>query len=217
MRSLYEREGVRFLYKGINASVLRNATFVTSKMFVYNSLKQEYKLNSFREKMLSGFVAGGIGTIVGSPFDLILVNMQSNPAKYTSISKTAFITLKNEGIFGFYKGFQYTLSRAVVVTSSQFAVFEQIKQSIQSENKLAAFFISSVSSSVITSVVSNPIDVCKTRTMNNIQPNTIMSIIKEESIHGLWKGVEMNLCRQIPLNIIRFGLFELYSNAFSRI
>ena len=108
-----------------------------------------------------GFAAGGIATVIGSPFDVILVNMQSNSSKYNSLLSTGTKIYLNDGWLGFYKGFSFTFSRAIVVTASQFAVFEQIKQELTNINdNTLKFLISSISSSVVTSFISNPIDVC---------------------------------------------------------
>ena len=219
MSSIYKQEGVHFLTKGVYATIFRNGTFISSKMFAYNYLKNKYNPNTFQEKVLCGCTAGFVGASVGSPFDVILINMQSNPYKYQSISSSAMTIFKTDGLLGFYKGFKFTLSRAVVVTSCQFSVFDQIKQELSNfnnSNTQQKFIISSITSSIITSIVSNPIDLCKTRTINNIQPSTIFEIIKKEGIISLWKGLEANVCRQIPLNLIRFGFFDFYHNIFCK-
>ena len=215
--SIYKTEGANFLTKGINATIFRNGTFISSKMFAYNYLKNKYNSNTFHEKVLCGCTAGFVGASVGSPFDVILINMQSNPNKYPTMGSSAMTIFQKDGFLGFYKGYKFTLSRAVVVTSCQFSVFDQIKQELSNFNHFNTqqkFLMSSISSSIITSVISNPIDLCKTRTINNIQPSTIFEIIKKEGILSLWKGLEANICRQIPLNLIRFGLFEVYYNLF---
>jgi hypothetical protein len=186
-------------------------------MFAYNYLKNKYNPNTFYEKVLCGCTAGFVGASVGSPFDVILINMQSKPNKYQSMTSSAMTIFQKDGLLGFYRGYNFTLSRAVVVTSCQFSVFDQIKQELsnfKNFNTQQQFLVSSISSSIITSIISNPIDLCKTRTINNIHPCTVFEIITKEGFLSLWKGLEANLCRQIPLNLIRFGLFDFYHNLF---
>lgn len=203
-----------FLYKGISASILRNGTFVSTKMYAYNYLKKEYNPRNFGTKFLCGCTAGAIGATVGTPFDTVMVNMQSNPKINTNILTTVHRLYDTNGIRGFWKGYNYTLSRGIVVTACQFSVFEQLKQELieQNMNETTRFLLSSVTSSVITSLVSNPVDLCKTRKMNDIYPNTIVTIYKKEGLLNLWKGLIPNIMRQIPMNIIRFGCFEMFSD-----
>lgn len=202
-----------FLYKGICASILRNGTFVSTKMYVYNYLKKEYNPVNFGTKFLCGCTAGAIGATVGTPFDIIMVNMQSTPKINKSILTTTYRIYDTNGLYGFWKGYNYTLSRGIVVTACQFSVFEQLKQELLEYNfkETNRFLISSVTSSIITSIVSNPLDLCKTRKMNDVYPNTIVDICNKEGVVNLWKGLVPNIMRQIPMNIIRFGCFDVFS------
>jgi len=142
--------------------------------------------------------------------------MQNNPILYPTIAKTVKNTLFDNGIKDFWKGVEYTTSRAIVVTSCQFAVYEQIKQELTEnktiKNSTLIFACSSISSSVITALLSNPLDVCKNRAINNKENVSIFNIIHKEGIISLWKGLSINIARQIPLNLIRFSLFEFYRN-----
>lgn len=214
--SIIKNTNRSFLYKGIYASILRNGTFVSTKMYAYNYLKEEYDPQFFGTKFICGCAAGTIGATVGTPFDIVMVNMQSNPKINTNILTTIHRIYYTNGIYGFWKGYNYTLSRAIVVTSCQFSVFEQLKQELKqySINETNRFLVSSIVSSIITSIVSNPIDLCKTRKMNDIYPNTLMNIYQTEGILNLWKGILPNIMRQIPMNIIRFGCFEMFSKIF---
>lgn len=70
--------------------------------------------------------------------------------------------------------------------------------------------MASVLSSVTTAIVSNPVDLCKTRAINHIPANTIRKIVQEEGVRALWKGIGPNMMRQIPMNLVRFSCFELF-------
>lgn len=211
--SLIKNTNRSFLYKGIGASILRNGTFVSTKMYAYNYLKKEYSLHNFGTKFFCGCTSGAIGATVGTPFDTVMVNMQSDPKINSSILTTVRRIYDTNGIYGFWKGYNYTLSRGIVVTACQFSVFEQLKQELTENNlnETTRFLLSSVTSSIITSIVSNPVDLCKTRKMNDIYPNTIVDICKKEGVINLWKGLVPNIMRQIPMNIIRFGCFDVFS------
>ena len=211
--SITKKEGIGFLVNGVSASILRNGTFVTSKMFAYNYLKQTYNPQSFHSKVLCGMSAGAFGSIIGTPFDVIMVHMQSSN-KCNNIPQSIHSIYKNNGLLGFWNGFQYIISRAIIVTACQFSIYDQIKQELSNnyhQNEYISFTSASIISSITTGIVSNPVDVCKTRVINNIKPYHISSIIKQEGVLSLWKGVSPNIFRQIPLYLVRFGCFEFFS------
>lgn len=205
-RSMYHQ-----IYGGINASILRNGSFVTSKMFIYDILKTEYDPKSFYERVLCGITSGAIGSVVGTPFDQVMVKMQNNPSKFKNINYTFNHILRNDGFTGLWKGLFYTTNRAIIVTTCQFSIYEQLKSDLQIDNEFTKFVISSTTSSFFTSILSNPIDVCKNRIVCDIKNVSVSNIIKNEGISTLWKGWHLNLGRQVPLNLTRFGFFELFS------
>lgn len=201
-----------FLFKGIGASFLRNGSFVTTKMFTYDHLRDIFKTNYFTDKIISGVGAGICGSVVGTPFDLVMVRIQNDPKKYPNVYAAVCKTFQNEGLLSFWNGMYYTMNRAIIVTTCQFSVFEQLKYELNKfqMNKYSCFVTSSIMSSTITGILSNPLDLCKSRTMNNCTNSSIVYIVKNEGFLALWKGLYMNLGRQIPLNLIRFTCLEFF-------
>jgi|UniRef100_A0A6C0BPV2 solute carrier family 25 oxoglutarate transporter 11 len=213
IQSQFYNKGPSFLFKGLKASVLRNGTFVTTKMFTYDYLKNEYNISSFPGKFICGMTAGLVGSFIGTPFDLIMVRIQNKPDIYPNILSTVKNTYNNEGILSFWNGVQYTMTRAVIVTACQFSIYEQMKQELSDFgifNSRCVFMMSSIGSSITTGLLSNPLDLCKTRNMNNIKNSSISNIIRNEGVFSLWKGIYANIGRQIPLNLIRFSFLEYF-------
>ena len=214
----FKNNGVSFLFKGLRASILRNGSFVTTKMFTYDYLRSNYNTTSFSNKVLCGMGAGLTGSLIGTPFDLIMVRIQNDPKQYPNIYTTIKNTYKTEGLFNFWNGLNYTMGRAIIVTACQFSIYEEMKQELKNRywrNEYHIFVISSVMSSVVTGLLSNPIDLCKTRTMNRCENATITTIVRNEGFFSLWKGIYVNIGRQIPLNLIRFSILELFKQMSS--
>ena len=211
--------GFSFLFKGIRASILRNGSFVTTKMFTYDYLRSNYNTSYFSNKVLCGMGAGLTGSLIGTPFDLIMVRIQNNPKLYPDIYTTIHKTYTKEGLFNFWNGLNYTMGRAIVVTACQFSIYEEMQQELKRRdwlnNEYNIFVMSSVMSSVVTGLLSNPIDLCKTRTMNQCENATITKIVRNEGFCSLWKGIYVNVGRQIPLNLIRFSILEFFKKLLS--
>jgi len=62
----------------------------------------DFKL--IKREFIAGGTAGGIGIFLGFPFDLIKVNLQTHPDKFTSAWQCFKQIVKTEGYGGLYRG-----------------------------------------------------------------------------------------------------------------
>ena len=62
----------------------------------------DYKL--IKREFVAGGIAGGIGIFMGFPFDLIKVNLQTHPDRYTSAWQCLKQIIKSDGYGGLYRG-----------------------------------------------------------------------------------------------------------------
>lgn len=68
-----------------------------------------------------GGLAGSLGIFIGIPFDLIKVRMQSMPQKYTTMTNSIRLTLKEDGFVGFYRGMMAPIGSQVLINAVVFA------------------------------------------------------------------------------------------------
>ena len=129
-----KNKGVSFLFKGLRASVLRNGSFVTTKMFTYDYISSNYNTSSFSNKILCCMGAGLTGSLIGTPFDLIMVRIQNDPKQFPNIYTTIHKTYTKEGLFSFWNGLKYTMGRAIIVTACQFSIYEEMKQQLKNRH-----------------------------------------------------------------------------------
>nr|GEU32039.1 mitochondrial uncoupling protein 5-like [Tanacetum cinerariifolium] len=129
------------------------------------------------QKISAGLIAGGIGAAVGNPADVAMVHMQADgrvPAaqrrNYKSVVDAISQMMKNEGIGSLWRGSMLTVNRAMLVTASQLASYDQFKETILDKglmkDGLGTHVTASFGAGFVASVVTNPIDVIKTRVMN---------------------------------------------------
>ncbi|MQL67677.1 MC/SLC25 family protein, partial [Streptomyces vinaceus] len=69
---IIQQEGVAALFSGVSATVLRQTLYSTTRMGLYDMLKQKWtdpNTNSMplSKKIVAGLIAGGIGAAVGNP------------------------------------------------------------------------------------------------------------------------------------------------------
>ncbi|KAF2074568.1 hypothetical protein CYY_004114 [Polysphondylium violaceum] len=229
---IIENEGFLALYKGLGPSLLRESTYSTLRMGGYDIIKgyfvdQNGKTNLL-SKVLSGAISGGVGASIANPSDLIKVRMQAhsaNGAKYRSIGQAFMEIIEKEGIRGLYKGVSPTTQRAALLTASQIPSYDHFKHmlldhGIIQQEGLKLHTVSSILAGFVASVATSPVDLIKTRIMN--QPidqhgngtlykssfDCLVKTFKAEGIKGLYKGFIPNWLRIGPHTIVTFIVFE---------
>lgn len=80
---IIQSEGVAALFSGVSATILRQTLYSTTRMGLYDILKNNWtdKENGYlplTSKIMAGLIAGGVGAAVGNPADVAMVRMQAD-------------------------------------------------------------------------------------------------------------------------------------------
>ncbi|KAI3947631.1 hypothetical protein MKX01_034296 [Papaver californicum] len=204
-------------------------------MGLYDILKQKWTdPNSGNMPLLrknsAGLIAGGIGAAVGNPADVAMVRMQADGRlplaqrrNYKSVVDAITQMTKQEGITSLWRGSSLTVNRAMIVTASQLASYDQFKELILEKgimkDGLGTHITASFSSGFVAAAASNPIDVIKTRVMNmRVEPGVTppyrgaldcaVKTIKAEGPMALYKGFIPTISRQSPFTVVLFVTLE---------
>ncbi|KAL0449453.1 UNVERIFIED_CONTAM: Mitochondrial uncoupling protein 5 [Sesamum latifolium] len=187
-------------------------------------------------KITAGLIAGGVGAAVGNPADVAMVRMQADgrlpPAQrrnYKSVVDAITQMSKNEGIGSLWRGSSLTVNRAMLVTASQLASYDQFKEMILErdlmKDGLGTHVTASFAAGFVAAVASNPVDVIKTRVMNmKVEAGVAapysgaldcaMKTIKAEGPMALYKGFIPTISRQGPFTIVLFVTLEQVRKLF---
>jgi hypothetical protein len=235
-----KQEGPLALYKGLSASLLRQATYTTSRFGFYLKLKDIFETNSgpmpWYQKLPASMLAGAGGALVGSPADVVLVRMQADgkaPPELRVNYKNAFDGLaklaKTEGIMSWWKGCGPNVYRAALMSAGQLASYDQAKQLLLTtpyfKDNTFTHFTASLLAAFVATVLCNPLDVIKTRIMNQKKGEHGMvvykgsfdcaaQILKTEGPMGFYKGFVPFFARLGPQTILTFIFFEQYAKLF---
>lgn len=232
---IIQQEGIAALYSGVSATVLRQTLYSTTRMGLYDILKGKWtdpKTNSFplMQKIAAGLIAGGIGAAVGNPADVAMVRMQADGRlplaqrrNYKSVIDAITQMSKTEGVTSLWRGSSLTVNRAMLVTASQLATYDEIKEVILEKgvmkDGLGTHVTASFAAGFVAAVVSNPVDVMKTRVMNmkvekgmvpqyNGALDCALKTIKAEGPMALYKGFIPTISRQGPFTVVLFVTLE---------
>lgn len=244
--SVVQQDGIFGLYKGLSASLLRQATYSMTRFGAYGPVKDyitgKDKTPSAFEKIAAGMIAGAIGAIVGNPADLTMVRMQADGKaephlryNYTSVGNGLARIVREEGVLNLWRGSQPTIVRAMLVTAAQLGAYDQFKYMLLHQWKvfddnLKLHIVASLGAGFVAAVVTNPIDVVKTRLMNQGSAalassneggvrykgmvDCFASIAKQEGLIGFYKGFTPNFLRLGPQTIMTFIFYEQFTRLY---
>ncbi|KAF8100338.1 hypothetical protein N665_0226s0001 [Sinapis alba] len=204
-------------------------------MGLYDILKTKWtdpetKSIPLTRKLAAGFIAGGIGAAVGNPADVAMVRMQADGRlplvdrrNYKSVLDAIAQMVRGEGVTSLWRGSSMTINRAMLVTASQLATYDSVKETILEKGLMRDGLVTHVTSSFaagfVASVASNPVDVIKTRVMNmKVVAGTAppykgavdcaLKTVRAEGIMALYKGFLPTVSRQAPFTVIMFVTLE---------
>ncbi|XVF01522.1 hypothetical protein REPUB_Repub04eG0096100 [Reevesia pubescens] len=232
---IIQSEGVAALFSGVSATILRQTLYSTTRMGLYDILKNKWTDKEtgnmpLTSKIVAGLFAGGVGAAVGNPADVAMVRMQADGRlpihqrrNYKSVIDALGQMTKQEGVGSLWRGSALTVNRAMVVTASQLATYDQIKEMILEKGVMGDGIGTHVTASFavgfVAAVASNPIDVIKTRVMNmKVAPGAVppysgaldcaLKTVRAEGPMALYKGFIPTISRQGPFTVVLFVTLE---------
>ncbi|KAK3725007.1 hypothetical protein QZH41_017489, partial [Actinostola sp. cb2023] len=175
-----KEQGVFGLYKGLSASIMRQLTYSTTRYGLYEiwsgMLRKGNEPLPFYQKLILGAGAGFLGGIIGNPADMINVRMQNDiklpldkRRNYKNVFDGLYKCASQEGLPAWMRGVTMTSTRALLMTVSQVACYDQTKQILLStghfKDNIIAHFTASLIAGTIATTLTQPFDVMKTRMM----------------------------------------------------
>jgi len=235
-RVIIRNEGLRGFYTGLSASLARQVTYSSVRLGLYNIMldgltSKNSQMPSFATKAALGATAGGIGAFVGTPADVAMVRMcvdnrlpRNERRNYKSVFDAWRRIVKEEGVTTLWTGCVATVYRAMVVNVCTLCCQTQAKQEIHERFQVPygykLSFMGSTIAGLITSIVSLPVDIAKTRLQNmsyfNGKPeyrgvvDVIVRTRRLEGVSALWKGFTPYAARTGPQTVFTLMLMDAF-------
>ncbi|PVH37082.1 hypothetical protein PAHAL_6G238700 [Panicum hallii] len=235
-------EGAAGLFSGVSATMLRQTLYSTTRMGLYDILKTKWTQENggvlpLHRKIAAGLIAGGVGAAVGNPADVAMVRMQADGRlplaerrNYRSVGDAIGRMARDEGVRSLWRGSSLTVNRAMIVTASQLATYDQAKEAILARrgagaDGLATHVAASFTAGLVAAAASNPVDVVKTRMMNmKVAPGApppyagavdcALKTVRSEGPMALYKGFIPTVMRQGPFTVVLFVTLEQVRKVF---
>ncbi len=210
-RSVLQKSGVRGLYSGLSAGLTRQVFYTTLRLGLYDTLRARTEgALTPAQKLGIGLVAGGLASLASTPVEVSLVRMQADatlpPAarrQYRHVGDALWRIGRDEGVVGLTRGATPTVARAMIVSAVQLGVYDIAKETLMNltglDNCVRIHIAASLTSGFTYSVVTKPIDLAKSRMMNEVVKqgeerryrNIVQAIARigaSEGVTNLFKG-----------------------------
>lgn len=241
-RQIYRQEGIGSLYSGILPAILRQSVYGTLKFGTYYTLKQFIVSKVYHDDNINSenmfinvscaALSGALSSAIANPTDVLKVRMQIHGKGTNKIPlyKCFYEVYYTEGIKGLYRGVNQTSQRAATIAAVELPVYDLCKHMLLDSigDHPTNHFLSAFIASFLAAIVSNPIDVIRTRLMNqrrifrsygatSVTHSTayfsnsfecLTSILRNEGIMALYKGFVPAFLRMGPWNWTFFLVYE---------
>ncbi|ESQ37993.1 hypothetical protein EUTSA_v10028818mg [Eutrema salsugineum] len=221
---LMKNEGPRSLYLGLTPALTRSVLYGGLRLGLYEPTKVSFDWafgsTNVLVKIASGAIAGAFSTALTNPVEVVKVRLQMNP-NAVPIAEVREIVAK-EGIGALWKGVGPAMVRAAALTASQLATYDETKRILVKRTPLEEGFhlhlCSSVVAGVVSTLITAPMDMIKTRLMlqqdsesSRIYRNGFhcgYKVVRKEGPLALYKGGFAIFARLGPQTMITFILCE---------
>uniref|UniRef100_A0A1A9VYF8 Mitochondrial dicarboxylate carrier n=1 Tax=Glossina austeni TaxID=7395 RepID=A0A1A9VYF8_GLOAU len=227
INKIIREHGFLGLYNGLSASILRNLTYSITRFGLYETGKNYVSTDTLSNRILLAAFSGTIGGILGIPADMVNVRMQADltcPPEKRRNYKHGFDGLrrvfKEEGFTKLFAGGTTATSRAVLMTISQTAFYDQINQikimlikTPYFEDNAFTYYTAVMVAAAISTTIFQPVDIIKTRSQSSRprQYKSLMEIVRFtgcEGPSGFYKGYLPAFLRLGPQTAITFIIIE---------
>ena len=205
LKSVVSENGVRGLYSGLSAGLTRQIFYTTIRLGLYDTIRSRISNEdiNWNQKLGIGLISGGVASLISTPIEVCLVRMQANSNHYRNVGDALVRIGREEGVAGLTRGATPTVVRAMIVSAVQLGVYDIAKQSyiecFSFDDAVPVHIAASLTSGYAYSVVTKPIDLAKSRMMNEIVAKdgkrqyrnivqTICRIGATEGVLSLFKG-----------------------------
>ncbi|KAH8489250.1 hypothetical protein H0E87_024768 [Populus deltoides] len=196
-----------------------------SDSFVVKVAEEKQKWPVSSSQMLSHFATSGlsvaVATAITHPLDVLKVRLQmqlvGRRGPLTGMGQVAVQVLKKEGPKALYLGLMPALIRSVLYGGLRLGLYEPSKYACNlafGSTNILLKIASGAFSGAVATALTNPVEVLKVRLQMNANQRQggpmaeMRTIVSEEGIRALWKGVGPAMVRAAALTASQLATYD---------
>lgn len=207
-RDIYMTQGLRGLWRGHSATLLRVAPYSATSFAVFDTYKAVLRENSPRidevyVRFFAGAGAGMTATALTYPFDLFRARMAAHRGRdspYDGYLRASVHIVRTEGYCALFSGLRPTLLGIVPYAGITFCLFETFKAKLVSPGQdlgMMSRMGAGAFAGLLAQTATYPLDIVRRRMqvmpgLYRHEGHALASIFRTEGQAGLYKGLSMN-------------------------
>lgn len=225
VRNTLRNEGIGSFWKGIVYAWGREGSYASIRIGAYAPVRDALgaggKDAPFYLKFLAGAMTGGVGSVVGNPFDVLKTLAQANQGKSVPLLTLVGKMYQEQGVAGFYRGISANIMRACVLNATKMGIYDISKGYVTdatgwTRKDIRTNFCSATLAGFFMTVTVTPFDRIRTNLMN--QPTNariysgfgdcLVKTVQQDGIVSLWRGFIPMWARFAPMATIQLLTIE---------
>lgn len=230
--AVVKNEGAPALFAGAPVAMIRQVFNAGVSVSLYPEVREmmlgagEDAANApLWKRVVAAGCTGSLAQTVSIPFEVIKTRQQADgrlrllgkQPRYNGAVDAASKIWAQEGVAGFYTALSSSVWRAAIINAAGISSYDATKQLViklmGTDKGVAPQLVGSLVTGVVSAVVSAPLDVVKTRIMNDPKayrgPNDCLrQLIKTEGVMSLYKGFIPVYKRQAIFNFVFWMALE---------
>jgi hypothetical protein len=241
MSDIARTNGLRSLWRGNAANVLRNVPHAALTFTIYdifkNALMPQGESNygwfsAITRECLAGGLCGATTLAITYPLDLARtrlmadINVPGKPPLYKGLMDCCYKTIRYEGMRGLYKGVGISIAGIVPYLGFSFASFEHLKYWFEPDQTKSYYpmviMAIGATSSLCAQTISYPLDTIRKRLQMNGeagQPKVFRNLrhcvrlmLNVEGLSSFYFGFSATVIKTIPSAAVQFMIYEYVRN-----
>jgi len=231
---IFKREGPAAFYKGFATASVgimpAQFSYITTLELVKSKFPFSQDVNSF----FAGACASLASTTVVVPSEVIsqrlMVQDGTTQARYKGGIDAAIQIVKKDSFFGLYRGFLSTVATYAPSSALFWGTYTTMKNRLckykwfNGQNEFFLTALCTASAACISSILTNPLDVAKTRiqVLGNVSGKrprlieTIGELARKEGLRGLMRGCQARTFNVVPYTIMIMTGYEQVKKVSAR-
>lgn len=230
VQGVMKNEGIASFWKGLPFAFGREMSYTSVKLGAYAPVRNALGAGGADApvylKFFAGALTGGVGSVIGNPFDVMKTLAQTNTEKGVSLGSLVTNLYKSQGIMGFYRGVEVNIMRACILNATKMGVYDATKGYVSDatgwgRKDVRCSFASAFVAGFFMTVTVAPADMIRTKLMN--QPvgaeklydgfvDCAKKTIAEGGPLSLWRGFVPIWARFAPQATLQLLSIEVIYN-----
>jgi len=226
VQGVLKNEGVASFWKGLPFAYGRELSYTSVKLGAYAPVRNAIGAGGpdapFYLKFLAGALTGGVGSVIGNPFDVCKTMAQTNTDKGATLGSLVTNLYRDQGVKGFYRGVEVNVMRACILNATKMGMYDVTKGYVTEytgwdRKDTRTSFASAFVAGFFMTVTVAPTDMLRTKLMN--QPtdaklydgllDCAKKTVAEGGVLSLWRGFIPIWARFAPQATIQLLTIEV--------